>query len=138
MEQILAVFTDVLKRYDDAQSFDVFLYSCLSNKVKSEITRRNREKRKITGKVISIDMPVGEEEDTVLKDVIADQFDLEQEIIRKQGEGYRLSRLQRKILHLETMGYQPVEIKEKLQISDKQFTDCNAAIRSYRNVSVLL
>ncbi len=141
------VFTDVLKRYDDAQSFDVFLYSCLSNKVKSEITRRNREKRKITGKVISIDMPVGEEEDTVLKDVIADQFDLEQEIIRKQGEGYskrmllylgRLSRLQRKILHLETMGYQPVEIKEKLQISDKQFTDCNAAIRSYRNVSVLL
>ena len=40
------VFTDVMKRYDYKQSFDGFLYSCLSNKIMTEITRRNREKRK--------------------------------------------------------------------------------------------
>lgn len=37
------VFVNVLKRYDHEQSFDGFLYSCLSNKIMSEITRRNRE-----------------------------------------------------------------------------------------------
>ena len=141
------VFTDALKRYDRSQSFDVFLYACLSNKIKSEMTRRNREKRKVKGCIISIDTPVGDDEDSTLKDVIADEFNMEQEIIRKQGERYskrmllylgRLSLLQRKILHLEVIGYSPVEIKEKLQISNKQFADCNAAIRSYRNISVLL
>lgn len=141
------VFTDALKRYDASQSFDIFLYVCLSNKIKSEITKRNREKRKINGSVISIDTPVGDDEDSTLKDVIADEYNMEQEIIRKQGERYskrmllylsRLSRLQREILHLETLGYYPAEIKERLQISDKQYADCNAAIRSYRNVSVLL
>lgn len=40
------VFVDVMRRYDGTQSFDGFLYSCLLNKIKTEITRRNREKRK--------------------------------------------------------------------------------------------
>lgn len=43
------VFADVMKRYDYKQSFDGFLYSCLSNKIMTEITKRNREKRKRTG-----------------------------------------------------------------------------------------
>ena len=40
------VFVNVMRRYDGTQSFDGFLYSCLLNKIKTEITRRNREKRK--------------------------------------------------------------------------------------------
>lgn len=40
------VFVDAMGRYDGAQSFDGFLYSCLSNKIKSEITRRNRGEAK--------------------------------------------------------------------------------------------
>ena len=82
------VFTDALKRYDRSQSFDVFLYACLSNRIKSEMTRRNREKRKVKRCIISIDTPVGDDEDSTLKDVIADEFNMEQEIIRKQGERY--------------------------------------------------
>ena len=54
------VFVDVMKRYDKSQSFDVFLYSCLSNKIKTEITKRNREKRKADRMSISIDTPVGD------------------------------------------------------------------------------
>ena len=117
------VFTDALKRYDRSQSFDVFLYACLSNKIKSEMTRRNREKRKVKGCIISIDTPVGDDEDSTLKDVIADEFNMEQEIIRKQGERYskrmllylgRLSLLQRKILHLEVIGYSPVEDRKSV------------------------
>ncbi len=40
------VFVDALKRYDGVQPFGGFLYVCLSNKVMSEITKRNCYKRK--------------------------------------------------------------------------------------------
>ena len=48
------VFTDAIKRYDGEQSFDGFLYSCLSNKIMSEITKRNCEKRKADRMSISV------------------------------------------------------------------------------------
>lgn len=41
-----AVFAGALKQYDAARDFDGFLYSCLSNRIKTEITRRNRIKRR--------------------------------------------------------------------------------------------
>lgn len=49
------VFVDVLKRFDYEQSFDGFLYSCLSNKIKTEITRRNREKRRADRMSVPLD-----------------------------------------------------------------------------------
>ena len=39
------VFVEAMKRYDDSQSFEAFLYSCLLNKIKTEMTKRNREKK---------------------------------------------------------------------------------------------
>lgn len=39
------VFLDALCRYDEAQDFNGFLYSCLMNKFKTEMTRRGRNKR---------------------------------------------------------------------------------------------
>lgn len=140
------VFVDVMRRYDHAQPFEVFLYSCLSNRIKTEMTRRHREKRTADRLSVSIDMPVGDDEDVTVGDMIADSFDMEQEILQEKGERYskrmrlylsRLSDLQREVLQLTTAGYLPGEIRKKLQISAKQYTDCNTAIRSYRNVSVL-
>ena len=40
------IFLDALCRYDEVQDFNGFLYSCLVNKFKTEMTRRNRQKRK--------------------------------------------------------------------------------------------
>lgn len=34
------VFVDVMRKYDNSQSFEVFLYCCLSNRIKTEMTRR--------------------------------------------------------------------------------------------------
>ena len=53
------VFVYAMRRYDGAQSFDGFLYSCLKNKILSEITKRNREKRRADRIALSIDAPVG-------------------------------------------------------------------------------
>lgn len=140
------VFVDVMRRYDGTQSFDGFLYSCLSNKIMSEITKRNREKRKADRMSISIDTPVGDDENSTIGDMIADDFTIEKEIFDKNEEGYsmkmllylsKLSSLQKEILRLNIAGYLPNEIREELHISEKQYADCNSAIHSYRNISVL-
>lgn len=140
------VFVDVIKRYDGEQSFDGFLYSCLSNKIMSEITRRNREKRKADRMSISIDTPVGEEKNLTLGDTIADGFDVEKKVLEDDEEEYsskmllylsKLSNLQKEVLKLNIAGYLPNEIREELHINEKEYADCYAAIHSYRNVSVL-
>ncbi len=140
------VFVNVIKRYDGEQSFDGFLYSCLSNKIMSEITRRNREKRKADRMSISIDTPVGEEKNLTLGDTIADDFDVEKEVLEDDEEEYsskmllylsKLSNLQKEVLKLNIAGYLPNEIREELHINEKEYADCYAAIHSYRNVSVL-
>lgn len=140
------VFVDVIRRYDDSQSFDKFLYSCLTNKIKTEMTRRNREKRKADRMSISIDMQVGDDENSTLGDMIADSFNLEKEIFERRKDTYskkmlkylsKLSDIQKEVLRLNIAGYLPSEIKNELHITDKQYADCNAAIHSYRNVSIL-
>ena len=140
------VFVDVMKRYDGSQAFDGFLYSCLLNKIKTEITRRNREKRKADRMSISIDTPIGDDENCTIGDIIADDFTIEKELFEEKEEGYskrmlmylsRLSDLQKEVLRLNIAGYFPSEIKEELHISERQYADCYAAIHSYRNVSVL-
>lgn len=140
------VFVDVIKRYDKSQSFEAFLYSCLLNKIKSEMTKRNREKRKADRMSVSIDTPVGEDEKFTIGETIKSDFDIEKEIFQDSEEMYsskmllylsKLSTLQKEVLEYIAAGYLPSEIKEELHINDKQFTDCKAAIHSCRNVSVL-
>lgn len=140
------VFMYVIRDYDSSQSFDGFLYSCLYKKFCTEMTRRNREKRKADRMSISIDTPIGDDENSTIGDMIAADFSIEKEIFEKDEEGYskkmvlylsRLSGLQKEVLRLNIAGYLPGEIREELHINEKQYTDCCAAIHSYRNVSVL-
>lgn len=139
------VFWDVMKRYDNSYQFDAFLYSCLSNKIKTEMTRRNREKRKADRMSVSIDTPIGDDENITLKDIMPSDFDIEEEIFGKE-ETYsekvllylsRLSNLQKQVLELIAAGYIPKEIRDTLHINETQYADCYAAIHSYRNISIL-
>lgn len=141
------VFVDVMKKHDSLQSFDRLLYACLSNRIKTEITKRNREKRKADRMAVSLDTLINEEENAALEELLADSFNVEEIVFEKNEEGYsnrmlayldKLSGLQKKVLKLMTEGYLPHEIKQELHLSEKQYTNCNAAIHSYRNVSVLL
>lgn len=140
------VFVEAMRQYDGSQPFDTFLYYCLWNRIKSEMTRRNREKRRADRMTVSIDMPIEEDENITIGDLIVDDFSVERELFEKNEEGYsrrmcaylsRLSALQKEVLRLHTAGYLPKEIRKTLHISAKQYADCFAAIRSYRNVSVL-
>lgn len=140
------VFVEAMKGYDREQPFDVFLYSCLSKKIRSEMSRRNREKRKMDRISVSIDMPVDGEDGTTIGDIIADELTVEKEVFERGEEGYsrrmllylsRLSKLQRDVLTLRAAGYLPNEIRKELHINAKQYAECCEAIYSYRNVSVL-
>lgn len=141
------VFADVIKRYDYKQSFDGFLYSCLLNKIMTEITRRNREKRKADRMCISLDTPVGDDDNFTIGNIIADNFDTFDEATKGQEkENFsdkiqqyisRLSKRQINILNMLMDGCKPIEIRQKLMISEKRYTDELRIMRSYENVKIL-
>lgn len=141
------VFADVLKRYDGEQSFDGFLYSCLSNKIMSEITKRNREKRKADRMSISLEAVNDKGEDYSLLDCIPSDFDTFEEASKCQENGEycnkvqqyisKLSNQQINILNLLIDGYKPFEIRRILEMSPKEYADNMQIMRSYENVKVL-
>lgn len=142
------IFLDALCRYDETQDFNGFLYSCLINKFKTEMTRRNRQKRQCDNNSISIDTPIGDEDGNfTIGDTIASKSTIEEEFFEEREECYskemcmyldRLSDLQREVLRLISIGFMPSEILEELHINQKMYEDCYQAIHSYRNISVLI
>ena len=142
------IFLDALCRYDETQDFNGFLYSCLINKFKTEMTRRNRQKRKCDNSSISIDTPIGDEDGNfTIGDTISSKSTVDKEFFEEREECYskemcrylgRLSDLQKEVLRLISIGFIPSEILEELHINQKMYEDCYQAIHSYRNISVLL
>lgn len=141
------VFADVMKRYDYEQSFEGFLYSCLSNKIMSEITRRNCEKRKADRLSISFEATNDKGEDYSLLDCLASDFDTFEEASKRQENGQyqdrvqqyisKLSNQQVNILNLLIDGYKPFEIRRILEISKNEYANNLSIMRSYENVKVL-
>lgn len=142
------VFVDVLKKYDPVQSFDGFLYACLFNKIKTEITKRNREKRRADRMAVSLDAINEDNEQCNLLDFIASDFDTFNEAVKDQGNGQyqddkiqryiaRLSNRQVSILNLLVDGYKPGEIQMFLEISSKEYVDDLQIIRCYENIRIL-
>ena len=140
------VFVDTMRRYDQEQSFDSFLYSCLSNKIKTEMTRRNRYKRKADRMSVSIDTPVGDGESVTLGDMIASDIDVEKEVLREDtdtsGEHIErylssLSKIQRKIIELKMRNVEVNRIKEKLGLTDKQYVSHMKQAIQYEHIRLL-
>ena len=142
------IFLDALCRYDETQDFNGFLYSCLMNKFKTEMTRRNRQKRKGDNNSISIDTPIGDEDGNfTIGDTISSKTTIEKEFFEEREESYskemcrylvRLSDLQKEVLRLISIGFMPSEILEELHINQKMYEDCYQAIHSYRNIEILM
>lgn len=142
------IFLDALCRYDETQDFNGFLYSCLINKFRTEMTRRNRQKRQCDNNSISIDTPIGDGDGNfTIGDTIASKYTIEKEFFEEREESYskemcrylgRLSNLQKEVLRLISIGFMPNEILEELHINKKLYDDCYNAIHAYRNTSILM
>ncbi|MCI8364144.1 MAG: hypothetical protein HFG34_04250 [Eubacterium sp.] len=124
------VFVNAIKKYDEVQSFDVFLYSCLSNKIKTEITRRNRYKRRADRLSVPIDQPVGDDEHCTLADMIPSDINIEKEVLEKNMDFMdqkiqdylgSLSKIQRRIIEMKMQDIETNSIKKQLNLTDKQY-----------------
>lgn len=141
------IFVDVIKRYNGKQDFDGFLYSCLTNKFKTEMTRRNRQKRQADKMALSLEEKVGNDDKNVtIGELIADKNTVESEIFKEKKEEWRrevkeylekLSPLQRKIAFLMSDNNTPDEICEELHITMKHFENSLKRILSDERIKIL-
>ena len=141
-----AVFAGALKQYDAARDFDVFLYSCLSNRIKTEITRRNRIKRRADMTAISIDTPIGGESGASIGDTLQSEFDITKEIDRETGlfrddkvVRYldRIPVRTRQILEMKMESIPASDIKKILKLSDKDYERYYRQARFFDYTSIL-
>ena len=142
------IFLDALCRYDETQDFNGFLYSCLMNKFKTEMTRRNRQKRQGDNNSISIDAPIGDEGNiSTLGDMIASNINIEKEILGDNAdiimdekiERYlsSLTRIQRKIIEMKMENVEVQNIKEELGLTDSQYFSHMQEVVQYEHIRLL-
>lgn len=128
-------------------SFHLFLRSCLYKKFAEEIRDRHRQKRVINQYTIPLDTTGDSDDEYSLLDIIPSDFDTFNEVIKGlDSEQYtdkvqeyisKLSNKQINILNLLIDGYKPDEIRKKLNISYKEYSNNLNIMRSYENVKVL-
>jgi len=151
--------------YDPSKgkSFMDYAFGVIKLSVYKEMTYRNRAKRQIivdkeetdeNGKtvkkkeyvsVISIDAPIGNEDDLTLRDTLPSKFDIDDALNEKiceysdQVESFlnKLSFIQKDIVKLIMKGYSPKDIKDILSLTDKQYQTAWNVICSYDNKRIL-
>lgn len=140
--------------YDD---FKKYILGVIKFSVDKEMKKRNRKKRKIIKEKIykdqygntviekeyvhdmSLDAEIGE--NMTLKDIVMDKLAIDDstEYSEKMLTYLkRLSKKQKNILMMLSDGYSASDIMEIFNISKKEYDDCISAIRSYKNIEVLL
>lgn len=140
------VMAQISLSFDASRSSGGYVYSCLLKRIKTEMTRRNREKRRAEQTAVSLDMPVGEEGTMTVGDTLVSEFDLYREVFREdeqmgaKARAYlnRLSKTQRRIASLLAEDYKPAEIQKLLHMKPGEYTGQMAALHAYENIKILL
>lgn len=117
--------------FDESQNdnFEVFLKGCLDRKFKTEMTRRNRDRRIPKKLIDSLDRPLNDDDDTPFGYTIKSKFDVEDEIEELVESNAVIAYLnsltpkQKKIARFIIDGYDLQEIKRILGISDEKFSN---------------
>lgn len=138
-----------------------FFIGVIKRSIWKEMTDRNRGKRQNfieaeeidkEGNIIkkkkfiptvSIDIPIGDENGMTIKDTLQSDFYIDEEIQMKfkdeKIENFlnNLSKTQRQIAEMIMDDVPVSDIKRKLKLSDKEYTDNLNAMRSFKNISIL-
>ncbi len=124
------VFVEVLRQYQPPGDFQGFLYTCLDHRIKTEITRRNRQKRMADQTCISLQAAADAMEDCCVEDMLASELNVEEEVLcrlevfddqRMEQFWKRLSGIQQQILTCRMQDFSVGEIKRILKLSDTQY-----------------
>jgi RNA polymerase sigma factor (sigma-70 family) len=134
------VLWNCYKNYDGSKGaqFETYLIGCLIRKFKTRITYMNRQRRNNGNQEVSLDTLI-DDNDNCLMSMIASDCKIEFDSYSDKMINYlkRLSKRQKQVLFALSEGFSNDEIKSKLNISQKELSDACAALRSYRNTSVL-
>lgn len=141
----LDVLRDSVERYNDSQDcqFSTFLNNNLQNKFDTYVRDRNRSKRKCPGKMEYFDAP--SEDGVDLTEKICSDFCIEDNLSEEIGfpsddrvELFleKLGKRQREILKLLMEGYSSLEVKEKLKITDGEYSSAMAEVRKSKHLSL--
>ena len=132
---------------DMGVSFEGFLCSCLQKKFKTELTHRHRQKRILNQFTTSLDAVIEDEEGRSLMELVPSDFDTFEEVTKRQENGQyqdkvqryisKLSNRQVNILNLLVDGFKPVEIRQILDISEKEYSNDMQSIKAYENIKIL-
>lgn len=138
-----------------------FFTSVIKRAIWKEMTDRNRGKRQNFVEVeevdkegnvikkkqfiptISIDTPIGEDNDRTIKDTLQSDFDMENKIVEdcpdEKIEKFLigLPKIQRQIAEMIMEDVSVTDIKKELRLSDKEYIDNFNAMRSFSNISIL-
>ena len=151
------------EEYDPTRGvpFEPFFRGRLSNKIKTMITSRNRDKRTTkvevidedTGEIrkipvsdVRIDAPIGDEDgltigDTIFSESHTDIYLYEDCNNFQDGKVERylagLTKVQRKIVGMKMDGYSPGKIKEALRLSDKKYEKLWKIIISFEKTQLI-
>ncbi len=142
------------KSFDETKgiSFRNYLIPCIHHRIKTQITHANRYKRTQRDPDgnpvcdISMDAPVGDDEESVLSDLIPSDFDMDLVIEKSMGECQEkrieqylksLLKIQRQIVELKMDQIPASEIKTRLGLSSKQYKQHCQELKSFANVSIL-
>ena len=141
------LFLQILPEWDRKREFRGFFYDVLKKKFSSELRDRERIKRGGKVKTFSINAEIGEDGSTV-EDLVASDFSVERECQnstndpRKMGKEIQsywsgLSQKQKRLLMLQVDGFSASEIKEQMQLKEKEYQRLQNSLRSYEHVSKL-
>ena len=138
-----------------------FLVGVIKKSIWKEMSDRNRAKRQVVieteeddgyGNVIkkkkyiptvSIDTPIGSDERVTIGDTLKSDFNIDYELqgILKDEKVEKflnsLPKIQRQIAEMIMEDFSIREIKQRLELSDKQYADNFNALKSFKNISIL-
>lgn len=143
------VFLNIILTYDHTRDFRGYLYSCISNKLKTEMTRRNRKKNSFHRDVVNEDGKIEKEyvqdisyegyffgeDGSAPKDIIADDSNVREEM----SDGMKkyvasLSDVERKVLGLQAIGYNSTDIQRKLNLTAREYYNSVTNMHSYQKM----
>lgn len=137
-----------------SKNFKSYVKSCIHNKILSQFTHMHRDKRCLKDNngtpmyEVSLDAPVGDDERLTIEDIIQSDFDIDIAVskdindLEECSENIKefiasLPDVAKKIVKMIMQDYEVCDIKNMLQITDKQYKDYWSIICLYDKKRIL-
>lgn len=153
------IFFQTLMEFNGSGTFEGYFKFKLSNKIKTEMTKRNRKKRgcveivnengektQIFHRTISLDEPISDDSDCIYSDILCSDFNIDDYLIDETGSKYgkcisnyfkKLTSTQRKIALLLMHGYEHSDVAKELNMSEKKYRLILSDMRQFEKTIIL-